>query len=65
VVLPEGYLKAAYAVFRDHGALCIADEVRTVLQTACCAFRQLYWLRNCTHRGSLPAWRSEYADSSF
>ncbi|MCP4488596.1 MAG: aminotransferase class III-fold pyridoxal phosphate-dependent enzyme [Gammaproteobacteria bacterium] len=28
VVLPEGYLKAAYACARESGALCIADEVQ-------------------------------------
>ncbi len=28
VVLPDGYLKAAYAHVRDVGALCIADEVQ-------------------------------------
>eukprot|EP00884_Botryococcus_braunii_P010472 jgi/Botrbrau1/19426/Bobra.0338s0052.2 len=28
VVLPEGYLQMAYKVFREEGAICIADEVQ-------------------------------------
>ncbi|MFK8016229.1 MAG: aminotransferase class III-fold pyridoxal phosphate-dependent enzyme [Gammaproteobacteria bacterium] len=29
IVLPDGYLSAVYAAVRDHGGLCIADEVQT------------------------------------
>lgn len=28
IILPPGYLQDVYAVMREHGAVCIADEVQ-------------------------------------
>ena len=35
MVLPPGYLQGAYAEFRQHGAICIADEVRLAPARPC------------------------------